>query len=133
MEEQLSGACTLEIAAFDEFSKLLGDAALTAEFDHIVFVTLPEATPVHEAAALQDDLRRADIEPFAWVINQSFVESGSNDPLLRQRAQNEVPFIHEVADQPAVRTALAPWVADEPVGPERLRQLVQTNTQPVNP
>jgi arsenite-transporting ATPase len=41
MEEQLSGACTVEIAAFDEFTKLLGDPAATAGFDHIIFDTAP--------------------------------------------------------------------------------------------
>ena len=41
MEEQFSGSCTLEIAAFDEFSRLLGDAAATAEFDHVIFDTAP--------------------------------------------------------------------------------------------
>jgi arsenite-transporting ATPase len=41
MEEQFSGACTVEIAAFDEFSKLLGDPAATAEFDHVIFDTAP--------------------------------------------------------------------------------------------
>ena len=41
MEEQLSGACTVEIAAFDEFTKLLGDANATAGFDHIIFDTAP--------------------------------------------------------------------------------------------
>jgi arsenite-transporting ATPase len=41
MEEQLSGACTTEIAAFDEFAKLLGDRALAAAFDHVVFDTAP--------------------------------------------------------------------------------------------
>lgn len=41
MEEQLSGACTVEIAAFDEFSKLLGDPDATAGFDHVVFDTAP--------------------------------------------------------------------------------------------
>ncbi len=41
MEEQLSGACTVEIAAFDEFSKLLGNQAATAEFDHVIFDTAP--------------------------------------------------------------------------------------------
>jgi arsenite-transporting ATPase len=41
MEEQLSGACTVEIAAFDEFSKLLGDEAATAAFDHVIFDTAP--------------------------------------------------------------------------------------------
>src|SRR6187455_1003687 len=37
IEEQLSGACTVEIAAFDEFARLLGDPSATAEFDHVVF------------------------------------------------------------------------------------------------
>src|SRR6185369_12562070 len=41
IEEQLSGACTVEIAAFDEFAKLIGDPALTASYDHIVFDTAP--------------------------------------------------------------------------------------------
>jgi arsenite-transporting ATPase len=41
MEEQFSGSCTLEIAAFDEFSKLLGDADATREFDHVLFDTAP--------------------------------------------------------------------------------------------
>src|SRR5579883_1147271 len=41
MEEQLSGACTVEIAAFDEFAALLGEPAATADFDHILFDTAP--------------------------------------------------------------------------------------------
>jgi arsenite-transporting ATPase len=41
IEEQLSGACTVEIAAFDEFSKLLGDANATRAFDHVIFDTAP--------------------------------------------------------------------------------------------
>jgi arsenite/tail-anchored protein-transporting ATPase len=41
MEEQFSGACTMEIAAFDEFSKLLGDPAATAPFERVIFDTAP--------------------------------------------------------------------------------------------
>jgi arsenite-transporting ATPase len=41
MEEQFSGACTVEIAAFDEFSKLLGLPETTAQFDHVIFDTAP--------------------------------------------------------------------------------------------
>jgi arsenite-transporting ATPase len=41
IEEQLSGACTTEIAAFDEFTALLTDSALTAKYAHIVFDTAP--------------------------------------------------------------------------------------------
>jgi arsenite-transporting ATPase len=97
-----------------------------ARFTRVLIVTLPEATPVHEAAALQADLRRAQIEPFAWVINQSFGESGSHDPLLLARGRAEAPYIREVVEQLSPRTALVPWVAEEPVGPEKLRQLFQT-------
>mgnify|MGYP005837588983 CR=1 FL=1 len=96
------------------------------EFTRVLIVTLPEATPVHEAAALQTDLRRAQIEPFAWVINQSFAESGSRDPLLMARGADEVPYIREVTGQHSKRTAIVTWVAEEPVDPEKLRQLFQT-------
>jgi arsenite-transporting ATPase len=98
-------------------------------FTRVLVVTLPEATPVHEAAALQDDLRRAQIEPFAWVINQSFAESGSRDPLLVARGADEIPYIREVSGKFSKRTAIVPWVAEEPVGPDKLRQLFQTRNR----
>ena len=41
MEEQLSGACTTEIAAFDEFAKLIGDPSATEGYDHVIFDTAP--------------------------------------------------------------------------------------------
>jgi arsenite-transporting ATPase len=93
-------------------------------FTRVLLVTLPETTPVHEAAALQDDLRRARIEPFAWVINQSFARSGTRDPLLMARGRREAPYIGEVVERLSKRTALVPWVAEEPVGLENLRQLL---------
>jgi arsenite-transporting ATPase len=95
-------------------------------FTRVLVVTLPEATPVHEAAMLQDDLRRAQIEPFAWVVNQSFAQSGSRDPLLVARGADELPYIREVSGKFSKRTAIVPWVAEEPVGPKKLRQLFQT-------
>ena len=94
-------------------------------FTHVLVVTLPEATPVHEAAALQADLRRAQIEPFAWVINQSFAVTETRDTLLRMRGIGEQPFIQEVIRELARRTVIVPWVPDEPVGPEKLQQLFQ--------
>jgi len=96
-------------------------------------VTLPEATPVHEAAMLQADLRRAQIEPYAWVINQSFAGSGSQDPLLMTRGDGEVQYIREVVDKLSKRTALVSWVAEEPTGPERLQQFFQTTTKLIKP
>ena len=41
MEEQLSGSCTVEIAAFDEFSGLIGNAEMTKNYDHVIFDTAP--------------------------------------------------------------------------------------------
>ena len=41
MEEQLSGACTVEIAAFNEFTAVLAAPQQTAEFDHVIFDTAP--------------------------------------------------------------------------------------------
>jgi arsenite-transporting ATPase len=41
MEEQLSGACTVEIAAFNEFTAVLAAPQDTAEFDHVIFDTAP--------------------------------------------------------------------------------------------
>ena len=52
----------------------------------MLIVTLPEATPVHEAASLQRDLKRAGIAPFAWVINQSLAPLSLTDPMLRVAA-----------------------------------------------
>ncbi len=92
-------------------------------FTHILLITLPEATPVHEAAALQADLRRARIEPYAWVINQSLLHSGSCDPLLQRREHTEHRYIQEVVEKQATRTAWLPWQAEEPVGPEALAHL----------
>ncbi|OYW75677.1 MAG: arsenical pump-driving ATPase [Verrucomicrobia bacterium 12-59-8] len=98
-------------------------------FTHILLVTLPEATPVHEAAALQADLRRARIEPFAWVINQSLLHSGTSDPLLQSREASEHRYIEEVVNKHAHRTAWLPWQPEEPVGPTALARLATSGMQ----
>lgn len=90
----------------------------------VLIVTLPETTPVIEAQALQDDLRRAGIEPFAWVINASLLAAHPTDPVLQQRANAEVPLIRRVTDELAHRVALMPFQVSEPSGPERLRELL---------
>jgi arsenite-transporting ATPase len=95
------------------------------EYTHVFLVTLPEATPVHEAAALQEDLRRAHIEPYAWVINQSLANSGTHDPLLHQRELTEHRYIDEVVNAHAKRSTLLHWQIEEPVGVSALAQLSQ--------
>ncbi len=93
------------------------------EFTRVLLVALPEATPVHEADALQTDLRRAGIESFGWVINQSFALTPTTDPLLVERARREQPYFEEVVHTRANRTAALPWLATEPVGIAALGQL----------
>jgi arsenite-transporting ATPase len=93
------------------------------DYTKVLLVTLAESTPVTEAAHLQADLRRAGIEPYAWVINSSLAATGSSDPLLQQRIRGEVAQIVAVRDQHAKRVAIVPWFLDEPVGPERLHRI----------
>ncbi|MFO0888785.1 MAG: arsenical pump-driving ATPase [Isosphaeraceae bacterium] len=83
-----------------------------AEFTRVLIVTLPEATPVHEAASLQRDLLRAGITPFAWVINQSLTPLPVGDAVLRSRKFHERAFIREVTEELSPRTALVPWQAE---------------------
>lgn len=180
IEEQLSGACATEIAAFDEFTGLLVASDLTSAYDHIIFdtaptghtlllldatgayhreaarmldpkgahyttammrlqdgkrtkvliVTLAETTPVLEAARLQADLRRAGIEPWAWVVNNSVAAARPRSPLLRKRARNELAEVEKVATSHARRYAVAPLPEEEPVGVERLLTLAAPVAQP---
>jgi arsenite-transporting ATPase len=94
-------------SAPDEVKRLL-PRLRDASFTKILLVTLPEATPVHEAAALQRDLLRADIRPFAWVVNQSLVPLAVTDPVLVRRRANEARF-HEEVRALATRVVLVPW------------------------
>ncbi len=95
------------------------------DFTRILIVALPEATPVHEAARLQDDLQRAAIAPFAWIINQSFCTSGTLDPLLAARGVLEIPYIDEVQQRLAQRLFLIPWQVNPPVGTELLQTMLE--------
>ena len=89
----------------------------------VIITTLAETTPVLEAASLQADLRRAGIEPWAWIINNSLAATAPRSPLLLQRAHNERVQINEVATRHASRYAVVPLLPDEPVGLQRLADL----------
>ena len=94
------------------------------DYTKVLVVTLAEATPVHEAERLQADLARAGIRPFAWVIEQSLLASGTHDPQLALRGECEIPFIRRVADELAPRCALLPWRSEAPEGVAGLRGLL---------
>jgi arsenite/tail-anchored protein-transporting ATPase len=88
-----------------------------------VLVTLPEVTPVSQAGALQDDLRRAKIEPFAWVINKSMAAAGTHDPLLAARLAGEQKQLERIAAGLSNNTYTVPWLAARPVGISALTKL----------
>ncbi|CAI8916891.1 MULTISPECIES: arsenical pump-driving ATPase [Bacillus cereus group] len=91
----------------------------------VVIVTLAEATPVHEASRLQGDLKRADINPKWWVINQSFYATHTSDPVLRGRAQSEVQWIQAVQKESQNNCVIIPWQSEDIVGYEKLKSLVK--------
>lgn len=91
----------------------------------VIIATLAETTPVLEAAELQNDLRRAGIEPWAWVINNSVAAAHPQSPLLRRRAYHELQEIDAVARKHALRHAVVPLLTEEPVGVKRLLALAK--------
>jgi len=95
-----------------------------ADYTKIILVTLPEATPVSQAAALQDDLRRAQIEPFAWVVNKSLLATGTADPLLQARLHSELQQMQRVAAHTRHDVLVVPWTVEPPIGAHALDKLL---------
>ena len=91
----------------------------------VVIVTLPEPTPVAEARVLREDLARAGITPWAWVINNSLAAAGPQSPFLRKRAAAEQPYLDQVRAL-SERVAVVPLLAREPAGEAALSLLAQT-------
>jgi arsenite/tail-anchored protein-transporting ATPase len=102
----------------------LQDAAYTK----IILVTLPEATPVSQAAALQEDLRRAKIEPYAWVLNKSVLVAGTRDPLLAARIAGERKQMQRMEAGLAKRIFALPWLTVPPIGFVELAKLVDVRS-----
>lgn len=85
------------------------------EYSKLLIVALPETTPITEAAKLQADLRRSNIEPYAWIANQSMSATEISDPLLIQRAAEEVPLLEEIKNKHAKKLYAIPWITEEPI------------------
>ena len=98
------------------------------DYAKLIIVSLPETTPITEAAKLQDDLRRSGIEPYAWVANQSMSATVVNDPLLKQRAAAEIPLLEKMDREHADRLYAIPWIPEDNV----LELLLSENIQPKN-
>jgi arsenite-transporting ATPase len=96
-----------------------------ASYTKVILVTLPEVTPVSQAAALQDDLRRARIEPYAWVLNKSVLAAGTHDPLLQARLGGECKQIKRLTAGLARQLYGLPRLAVPPVGLDELSKLVR--------
>lgn len=94
-------------------------------YTRVLLVTLPETTPVSEASALQDDLRRASIEPYGWVINKAMAMSGTRDPLLRARIRGEKAQIERVRRDCAIRVFGLDFRPVAPVGLEELGKIAE--------
>ncbi|MBL8891428.1 MAG: arsenical pump-driving ATPase [Planctomycetaceae bacterium] len=92
-------------------------------FTRVLIVTLPEPTPVHEAAELQRDLRRASIQPYAWIVNQVLRWLPITDPLLMQKRSREEKYLQEVTKIHAEKVAVIPWQIEPPIGVVALRHL----------
>jgi arsenite/tail-anchored protein-transporting ATPase len=93
-------------------------------YTQVVLVTLPETTPVTQAAALQEDLRRAGVEPYAWVMNRSLVGAGSHEPVLRARMAGERRQMQRIRDRLARRLYVVPLRTRPLVGVDALVQLL---------
>lgn len=93
------------------------------DYTSVAIVTLPEATPVYEAARLQEDLERAGLHVDWWVVNQSFASLKLTSPTLIQKQQAERKWLENVKDISKERFVTIPWVKDAPVGRDGLYAL----------
>lgn len=92
-------------------------------YTKIILVTLAENTPVSEATHLQEDLERAGITPWAWIVNNSIAASKTASNLLLMRAKSELKQIDIVTNDLSKRSAVVPLLAEEPIGVDNLRKL----------
>lgn len=107
----------------EELTKLL-PRIKDEKFTKILLVSLAEATPTHEAKDLQEDLKRADINPYAWIVNRSFAKTNTTNNLLCQKGLNELKYIDEIKNELSKRLVISPWIADEINDVKSLEKLI---------
>lgn len=107
----------------DELTSLL-PRIKDKHFTKILLVSLAEATPTHEAKDLQEDLNRAGISPYSWVVNRCFARTGSSNNLLCQKGLNELKYINEIKNELSKKLVVSAWIEDEINNQESLNKLI---------
>ena len=106
-----STACATAVALADAGQKVL--PRLKGPETEVVIVTLPEATPVYEALRLEEDLKRTRLCSRWWIINRCFSQTAAQSPLLKAKADREIPWINQVAAHSGSHAAVIPWKQSE--------------------
>ncbi len=110
----------------ESVKKLLPRLRNAAETE-VVIITLPEATPVHEAMRLSDDLKRAGIHSKWWVVNASLYLTNTKSPLLKAKSQSEVEWVNKVVETSEGHTVLIKWHGNELQGNDLLGLIKDEN------
>ncbi len=96
------------------------------EFAKILLISIPETTPMREAEELQNDLKRAGITPYAWVVNQCLSSLDNlTDPILKSRATAEKEIIKNIGEKLSKKTFVIPYLTEEKLLPEMILRFGQ--------
>ena len=102
------------------------------EYARVIILTLAESTPIHEAERLQSDLRRAGIEPYAWLVNATLAGTATQHPTLRARAQAESAHVRRIDELSYMRTFSVIWQPTPPTGTRALLSLATAQSDRVS-
>lgn len=83
------------------------------DYTEVVIIALAEATPYYEAKRLKEDLDRAGIFNKWWIINSSYFASGSQNEILKSRAEQEKEWIKTIDETSQSNTALVEWIPED--------------------
>lgn len=83
------------------------------DYTEVLIIALAEATPYYEAKRLKEDLDRAEIFNKWWIINSSYFASGSQNEILKARADQEKEWIKTIDETSQSNTALVEWIPED--------------------
>ncbi|MDU5070186.1 arsenical pump-driving ATPase [Finegoldia magna] len=83
------------------------------DYTEVLIIALAEATPYYEAKRLKEDLDRAEIFNKWWIINSSYFASGSQNEILKARADQEKQWIKTIDETSQSNTALVEWIPED--------------------